>query len=291
LGGGSNVLFVKDFPGLIIKMELKGIEVERENSHFLWVRAYAGERWPDFVDHSVDQGWSGIENLSLIPGTVGAAPIQNIGAYGVEVKETIESVRVLNTDTLEISEMNNQDCEFNYRNSAFKNKLKGKYLVLSVLFKFNKQFIPKIQYQPLKNWFEKQNKEKVGLKEVSEAVKAIRRSKLPDPSVIGNAGSFFKNPTIDQSLAQRIKDEHPDLPVYKVNDKKVKIPAGWLIEQCGWKGKRIGDAGVHPHQALVLVNYGHASGQDILDLAERIQQSVKKKFNLMLEPEVNILSV
>ena len=288
LGGGSNVLFTKDFEGVVIKNNTKGIETVFEDDNIVTVKASAGESWSDFTDYCVSKGWSGIENLSLIPGSVGASPVQNIGAYGVEVKDVIKEVEVLDIETGEVLTIPAKDCKFGYRSSIFKNEAKGKYVVLSVIYKLSKHFEPKIDYGPLKMYFP-EKKIPVTLKNVSLAVKEIRRSKLPDPGELGNAGSFFKNPVIDNDKAGELKRKFKGIPVFEAGNGKSKIAAGWMIEKTGWKGKRIGDAGVHEKQALVLVNYGNATGQEIVDLADKIKSSVFETFGINLENEVLVL--
>ena len=288
LGGGSNILFTKDYDGIVIKNSLTGINIVYEDKNIIRVKACAGESWPGFADYCVKKGWSGIENLSLIPGTVGASPVQNIGAYGVEVKDSVFEVEVLDIDSLEILKLTKEQCNFSYRNSIFKSNAKGKFIVVSVTYELSKKFTPILNYKPLKEYFENKGFP-VTLQSIAEAVKDIRRSKLPDPQILGNAGSFFKNPVLDNSLVEKLRNEYPDIPVFKIDNKKSKLAAGWMIEKCGWKGKREGDAGVHEKQALVLVNYGKASGTDIFNLAEKIKQSVQQTFSVELEYEVNIL--
>ncbi len=288
LGSGSNILFTQDFPGIIIKNVIRFIKIEKENNSYISIKAGGGEPWPEFVDYCVENRWCGIENLSLIPGTVGASPVQNIGAYGTEVKNVIEKVEILNTESLELSTITNADCNFDYRNSVFK-QTKGKWIVTAVTFRLKKHFIANLSYEPLRQMFTGMPKEKITIKMISEAVKDLRRSKLPSPEELGNAGSFFKNPMINKKQLNFLKHSYPDIPFYKLNNGKYKLAAGWLIEQSGWKGKRLGDAGVHQQQALVLVNYGNASGNEILNLAEKIRNDIKEKFKILLDFEVNIL--
>lgn len=289
LGGGSNVLFTKDFNGLVILNRLAGKEVVRETETDILLEVNGGEIWSELVDYCVDRNWGGVENLSLIPGTVGAAPIQNIGAYGVEIKELIEDVKLADLQTGTVKVLTNKECKFGYRDSIFKTYKKGSYFILTVTLRLSKQ--PKINllYAPLKAAFQNRNSDAITIKEVSEAVKHIRRSKLPDPLEIGNSGSFFKNPVVDEEKLHSLRLKYPDIPYYSFSKNRFKLAAGWLIDQCGWKGKRIGDAGVHQKQALVLINFGAAKGRDILYLATQIKEDVKKQFGVELEYEVNII--
>jgi UDP-N-acetylmuramate dehydrogenase len=289
LGGGSNILFVNDFKGVVLLNVMKGITLLQEDNDKVMVRVSGGESWPGFVDYCVRQGWSGVENLSLIPGTVGAAPIQNIGAYGTEVKDVIRNVEVWEPETGNTKTLFNTECRFGYRSSIFKTKHKGKYIITAVTFGLSKKFIPKLNYKPLKEMFSDKNIRDITLQEISNAVKTIRRSKLPDPEVLGNTGSFFKNPEVKMEVLEKVRKDFEKVPFYDLGNGKYKIPAGWLIEQAGWKGKRQGDAGVHEKQALVLVNYGKATGKEILDLATQIKDSVLQKFGVKLEFEVNIV--
>ena len=295
LGGGSNILFTKDFDGIVILNKLKGIEILRENNEEVLLKAMGGELWNDFVNFAVINNYWGVENLSLIPGSVGATPVQNIGAYGVEVKDIIENVEAYDINTGEKSIFNNKECEFGYRDSVFKNKLKGKYFISAVIFKLSKIPNLNIEYKVLKDYLEK-NKIKVkSSKDISNAVVEIRKSKLPDPRILSNAGSFFKNVYVDNKKLEKLKEKYPDISFFE-EDGRIKIPAGWLIEQCGprqggasWKGYRQGNVGVHDKQALVLVNYGGATGKEILDLANQIINSVFEKFGVKLVSEVNIV--
>ena len=288
LGSGSNVLFTKDFSGIVVLNKLTGVEVLHEDNENTLVRAMSGEVWHDLVCFAVERGLWGIENLSLIPGTVGAAPMQNIGAYGAELKNTLESVEAYNVKTGEKRIFARDECGLGYRDSIFKNELKDKYFITAITLRLSK--IPKknLEYKILKNFLTEKNIINPNLKEISEAVCSIRRSKLPDPKVIGNAGSFFKNVFVKPSELGKLKKNYPETPYFEEGG-VVKIPAGWLIEQCGWKGESIGNVGVHKKQALVLVNYGGATGAEILELAEKITISVKKKFGLELVPEVNLI--
>lgn len=289
LGGGSNILFTKDFDGIVLKNEIAGIEKVKESSQKVFFKVGAGENWHQFVLHTVNQNLGGLENLSLIPGTVGASPMQNIGAYGAELKDTFVELTALYIETLILEPFYNTDCEFGYRESVFKKKLKDKYIIVDVTFALEKNPKLNIGYGAIKEILSTMNVEIPTVKNVSEAICSIRSSKLPDPAEIGNAGSFFKNPEIDKVLFKQIYSKNKDMPHYNLPNKKVKIPAAWLIEQCGWKGKQIGEYGVHKNQALVLVNYGNASGNEILELSESIKSTVKEKFNIKLETEVNIL--
>ena len=291
LGGGSNILLTGDFAGLVIKNELKGISILKEDDDRITLKVGSGENWHAFVMHCVDNGWGGIENLSLIPGTVGAAPMQNIGAYGVEIRNTLVSV-----DTVDLSDgstrvFSNDDCRFGYRESIFKNELKNKYFISSVTLRLTKRnHSINIRYGAIREILQQHQTGPVTIKAVSEAVIHIRRSKLPDPDVIGNAGSFFKNPSINAEKYDSLKNEYSDMPSFPGEDGLIKVPAGWLIEQCGWKGKSFDHIGVHKDQALVLVNYGGGSGDQLWDLAMRIRESVNQKFGIILNPEVNVIT-
>lgn len=290
LSGGSNMLLTKDINALVLHINTKGIEVVKEDDDFIWIEAQAGEIWHDFVLNTVDRNLGGLENLSLIPGKVGSSPIQNIGAYGVEIKDTFHSLTALNLDTLETETFLNTDCEFGYRESVFKNKLKDKYIITAVTFKLKKApHILHTSYGAIQQELDSKNISNPTIKDVSNAVIAIRQSKLPDPKEIGNSGSFFKNPVIDKSFYESLLEKNPDIPHYPVNDSQVKVPAGWLIEQAGLKGYRKGDAGVHTKQALVLVNYGNASGEELINMAKYVQATVLEKFGIEINPEVNII--
>lgn len=288
LGGGSNILLTADFNGLVIKMEIQGIELIAEDDAHYWVKVGAGVIWHDLVSYAIDQNWAGLENLSLIPGTVGASPMQNIGAYGVEIQDVFESLEALEKANLQIRTFSKNECEFGYRESVFKHELKDQYVICSVIFKLKKKPDLNIEYGAIRDVLREKGIAQPGIREISEAVIAIRTSKLPDPKVIGNAGSFFKNPTISTNQFAELKTVFPEIPGY-VLDEGVKVPAGWLIEQAGWKGKRFGEVGVHSKQALVLVNYGNGHGEEIISLAQQIQQSVMKKFGIQLQPEVNFV--
>ena len=290
LGGGSNVLFTKDFNGLVVHNSLKGIEVIDTNDHHVTVKVASGEIWHDFVMYAIEHNWGGIENLSLIPGTVGAAPMQNIGAYGVEAKETIVSVDAIDRATGVKRSFTRDDCRFGYRESVFKHELKEKFFISSVTLSLtNIDHHLNISYGAITETLKQMNVLQPTIRDVSNAVIAIRRSKLPDPKVIGNAGSFFKNPVIDVEHYNELKKRFPGIPGYTSENQEVKVPAGWLIEQCSFKGFRVGDVGVHQHQALVLVNYNNGSGDEILELSKKIQRTVKEKFNIDIHAEVNII--
>jgi UDP-N-acetylmuramate dehydrogenase len=289
LGGGSNILCTKQIDALVIKNEIKGFEVIQEDEDSVILRSGAGELWDDLVSYAVQHNWSGIENLALIPGTVGAAPIQNIGAYGVEIKDTFDHLEALNLETLAVERFEKSQCQFGYRESYFKREGKGKYLISTVCFKLSKK--PNIQtsYGAIQTVLNSKGITRPTISDISKAVIEIRQSKLPDPKEIGNSGSFFKNPTVSSFEADRLMNAYPGIPNYPVEGSKdIKFPAGWFIEQAGWKGFRDGDAGVHVNQALVLVNHGNATGKQILDIAEKIKASVFEKFGISLETEVNI---
>ena len=290
LSGGSNILLTQDVKALVIFINLKGISIEEETDSDVLLKVMAGENWHHLVLWSLDNNYGGLENLSLIPGNTGTAPIQNIGAYGVELKDVFECCTAMEIDSGELVEFNKESCQFGYRDSIFKNKAKGKYIITSVhlrLTKENHQL--NTNYGAIENEFKEMGIVYPTIHDVSNAVIAIRRSKLPDPKEIGNSGSFFKNPIVSKKLFEKLKKTYPNIPSYPISKTEVKIPAGWMIEQCGFKGKRQGDAGVHEKQALVLVNHGKASGKEILDLATSIQETVKEKFGVVINPEVNII--
>ncbi len=289
IGGGSNLLFTKDFDGWILLNEIKGIVFTEETDNHVLIKVGSGENWSDFVDFTVAKGWGGLENLSLIPGTVGAAPVQNIGAYGVEQKEAFVSLEACNLKTGKVRIFNYPECDFGYRNSIFKAAEKGKWFVLDVTYRLQKTPELHLSYAPLRNAFAGKKAEQITVSAVSEAVKKIRRSKLPDQATLGNAGSFFKNPVVGREKFSRLKQQFPEMPFYPQENRNIKIPAGWLIEQAGWKGRQLGNAAVYHEQALVIVNPGKATGQEILKLAETIQQDVYRQFGIELEPEVLIL--
>lgn len=288
LGGGSNILFTKNFEGLAIKLSIKGIEILEDTEEHITIKVGAGEIWHELVLKSIENNWAGIENMSLIPGTVGAAPMQNIGAYGVEIKEVFVELEALHIKTGELKKFNKTDCEFGYRWSVFKGELKNQYIITSVTLRLNKTPEFKTEYGDIKNTLAEMNVTELSIKAISDAVIKIRQSKLPDPKQIGNAGSFFKNPEILTSQFEEIKKNFTNIPGYSISDSITKVPAGWLIDQAGWKGKTIGNIGVHKNQALVLVNYGNGSGNEIFNLAMMIKDSVLKKYGIEITPEVNI---
>ena len=288
LGGGSNMLLTRNVEGLVLKNDIRGIEELKENPTHVYVRAGAGENWHEFVQYTINRNWGGLENLSLIPGSVGAAPIQNIGAYGVELKDVFYELEAYDRRDKKVYAFGVNDCQFDYRDSIFKSSAKGRYIILNVTFILHKVPVLNTHYGAIRDELKKMGVHSPTIRDVSEAVIKIRRSKLPDPAEIGNAGSFFKNPVVDQAKFLALSANFPDLPAYPHEDKSVKLAAGWLIEQCGWRGYRKGDAGVHKDQALVLVNYAKATGKEIFELSEKIAASVSKKFGVNLEKEVNI---
>jgi len=292
LGGGSNILLIRDLEKPVLKISTKGISVldEHSDEHFVFVQVQAGENWHDFVSWCLKNNFGGLENLSLIPGNVGTSPMQNIGAYGVELKDVFHSLNALEIATGIIRTFDKEACAFGYRDSFFKQEGKNRFIILDVTFRLTrKDHIIKMNYGAIKEELARKAISNPGIKDVSEAVIAIRKSKLPDPKEIGNSGSFFKNPVVSTAHFESLKAVYPDIPNFPVSEDLTKVPAGWLIEQCGFKGKRVGDAGVHKNQALVLVNYGNASGKEIYDLAVTIQNTVQEKFGIALEMEVNIL--
>jgi UDP-N-acetylmuramate dehydrogenase len=289
LGGGSNLLFTKNFDGIVLKNDLKGIELINEDKDYYYVRSAAGEVWHEFVMHCIEHNYAGLENLSLIPGNVGASPMQNIGAYGVEIKDTFHELQAFHINDKALHVFTNSDCKFGYRESVFKRELKNQFIIISVTFKLKKNPLLNTSYGAIEKELETMGVKELSIKAISQAVCNIRSSKLPDPKVIGNAGSFFKNPEIPGSQFESLKSEFPTIVGYDLENGNVKLAAGWLIEQCGWKGKTFGDAGVHKLQALVLVNYGNAQGSEIYDLSTKVLESVKEKFGVDLEREVNII--
>jgi UDP-N-acetylmuramate dehydrogenase len=289
LGGGSNILFTDNFDGLILKNEVSGIKLIDEDDRHVYVKAGAGENWNSFVMECLARNWGGIENLSLIPGNIGASPIQNIGAYGVEIKSAFYELEAYHLREHKVYTFTVNDCEFGYRDSVFKNRYKNHFVILSVTYCLSKFPTINISYAALQNELNNVNVTQPDIRDVANAVIRIRRAKMPDPALIGNAGSFFKNPTVPKSTFETLKKEYQDLGGYDIGQDEVKLSAGWLIEQCGWKGFKKGDAGCYPKQALVLVNYGNATGKDILELSDNILQSVKSKFGIALDTEVNIL--
>lgn len=286
LGGGSNVLFTSDFEGITIQPSIPGISIIDDQSNEVIVKVGAGVNWDSLVAWSVERNLGGIENLSMIPGSVGASPIQNIGAYGVEVKDSIVKVEGINISSRKPFELYAAECRFGYRDSIFKNELKEKVVITYVWFKLLKNPRLVTHYGNIEDMIAKIGERNV--RTVREAVISIRRSKLPDPAELGNAGSFFKNPVVDTAVLESIRRKHENVPTYAVSETFVKIPAGWLIERCGWKGKRIGNCGVHKDQALIIVNYGNATGREILTLAEQIRKSVLDEFGIAIEMEVNV---
>jgi len=289
IGGGSNILFTKDFNGIVIKIGIKGINILEETKEYAIIESYAGEFWDDLVTFCVNHEFYGIENLSLIPGTVGAAPIQNIGAYGIELKDVLDSVEGIFTDSNTKKVFTNPECGFDYRDSIFKHELKDKFIVTKIILKLSKKKKFNLNYRAFQEFLNLVDKEKITIKDVSELVKEIRSSKLPDIKEYGNAGSFFKNPEISSVEFFRLQERYPDIVHFQVEKGKYKIPAGWLIEKSGFRGKREGEVGTYKHQALVIINYGNANGKEIISFAEKIQEAVKIKFGIKLIPEVNII--
>ena len=289
LGGGSNILFSQDYDGLVIKNEILGKEIISEDPDHVWVKLGAGEVWHQVVVWAIERGWGGIENLSLIPGTVGAAPMQNIGAYGVEICEVFSHLEAIELTTGKSHTFGPTDCQFDYRYSVFKGSLKNQFIITRVVLKLNKNPHFNISYGAISQTLEEMGIEELSIKAISDAVVRIRQSKLPDPVEIGNAGSFFKNPIVSIETYRNLITEYANIPSYPTEQNSHKIPAGWLIEQCDWKGFKRGPVGVHQNQALVLVNYGGASGSELVKLAHEIQESVEAKFGIKLNPEVNII--
>ena len=290
LGGGSNMLLTQDIQALVIHIDLKGKKVLKEDDDFVWVESQAGENWHEFVLWTIDQNYGGLENMSLIPGNVGTTPVQNIGAYGTEIKDTFVSCEAIAIETQVMKTFTKEDCHFGYRESIFKHEAKDEFIITSVVFKLTKRNHKiNTSYGDITKELEKQNVTTPTLKDVSNAVIAIRQSKLPDPAALGNSGSFFKNPIIPKEQYEKAHALHPEMPHYVVSETEVKVPAGWLIEKAGFKGKRFGDAGIHKNQALVLVNYGNATGQEILAVSRNIQTTVLKEFGIAIEAEVNVI--
>ncbi len=289
LGGGSNVLFTGNFDGWVLKNNISGIEKIAEDEEHIYVKAGAGESWHRFVLHCIEKGYAGVENLSLIPGNTGASPMQNIGAYGVEIKDVFHELEAFDLQDKKVMKFSLADCAFGYRESIFKKKYKGRFVILSVTYRLNKHPRFNISYGAIEKELEAMGVTELSIRAISQAVINIRSSKLPDPAKIGNAGSFFKNPEVPQEKFDQLKAAFEQIAAYPLESGRYKLAAGWLIEQCGWKGFREGDAGVHARQALVLVNYGHARGKEIYDLSRRILESVKEKFGVVLEREVNIV--
>ena len=289
LGEGSNILFTDHFEGLVLLNQMRGKKVLSETEQHIILQVNGGEFWTSIVDYTVENAWYGLENLSMIPGTVGAAPVQNIGAYGIELKNVMQSLEAFDLTSGKVVHFDNKECEFAYRSSIFKQQHKGRYFILNVTFQLSKVPNFHLEYGPLKEAFENVDPSKIDLKQFSELIKTIRRSKLPEPEELKNAGSFFKNPVVNLSKLELLRKQFANMPVYKLPGNKFKLAAAWLIEQCGWKGKRFGDAGVYEKQSLVLVNFGKVKGKEMLELATSIQKSVKKKFGVDLEMEVNVL--
>lgn len=289
LGGGSNILFTHDVHGLVLRNEIKGFEIVSENDEHAFVRSGAGESWHSFVNRCIELNLGGVENLSLIPGSVGASPMQNIGAYGVEIKDVFHSLEAFHIESGAIHEFDLKACEFGYRESVFKRKLKGQYIIIAVTYKLNKKHTLHTTYGAIEAELSKTGIIKPTIKDISNAVIAIRSSKLPNPAVLGNAGSFFKNPVVENSVLEKIKENFPDIPHFSAEENKSKLAAGWLIEKAGWKGFTEGHVGVHSLQALVLVNHGGATGEEVYDLSTRIIRDIEMKFGVTLEREVNIL--
>ena len=290
ISGGSNMLLTKNIEQLVVHLDCKGISIDKEDEDFVYLNVNSGENWHDFVLFCVEQNYGGVENLSLIPGNVGTCPIQNIGAYGVEVKDVITKVEAVEIASTKLHTFANKDCKFGYRNSIFKNEAKNKYAITSVSFKLTKQnHTLNTSYGAIETELASKNITNPSLKEVSNAVTAIRKSKLPDPKKIGNSGSFFKNPVISKSHFLELQNQYPNIPSYIISEDEIKVPAGWLIETAGFKGKRFGNYGVHEKQALVLVNYGNATGKEIYALAQKIKETILNQFSIHLEIEVNII--
>ena len=290
LGGGSNMLLTQDIDALVIHIDLKGKKIIQENDDFVWVESQAGENWHEFVLWTLQQNLGGLENMSLIPGNVGTTPVQNIGAYGTEIKDTMVSCTAMKIDSQDMKTFSNADCHFGYRESIFKQEAKDQYIITSVVFQLTKRN-HKINtaYGDIQAELSKSGIESPTIQDVCNAVIAIRQSKLPDPKVLGNSGSFFKNPILLKSDFEKIHTKFPDMKYFEISETEVKVPAGWLIEQAGFKGKRFGDAGIHKNQALVLVNYGNASGQEILNVSKDIQETIFNTFGIWIEAEVNVI--
>jgi UDP-N-acetylmuramate dehydrogenase len=289
LGGGSNILFTKNLDALCIHNKIQGIQKIKEDEDSVWIRSGGGVVWHELVMYCVEQNYGGLENLSLIPGSAGAAPIQNIGAYGVELKETFSELEAIELIGGEKRIFSASDCNFGYRDSVFKREYKNRFIITSLTLRLNKHPHFNTSYGAIENELKAMNVNSPGVKSISQAVINIRRSKLPDPAVIGNCGSFFKNPEVPEEKFLEIKKSHGDVVGYPTQTGKIKLAAGWLIEKCGWKGKRIGNVGMHDKQALVLVNYGGATGEELFAHAQKVQQDVKSKYDVLLEMEVNVL--
>ncbi len=290
LGGGSNMLLTKDVDALVIHLDLKGKKIIEEDEDFVWVESQAGENWHEFVLWTIENDFGGLENMSLIPGNVGTTPVQNIGAYGAEIKDTFVRCQAMKIETQALNTFTKEECHFGYRESVFKNEVKDQYIITSVVFKLTKRkHNINTSYGDISAELAKNNITIPTLKDVSNAVISIRQSKLPDPKVLGNSGSFFKNPIVLKTDFEKIHQQFPEMKYYEVSETEVKIPAGWLIEQAGFKGKRFGDAGIHEKQALVLVNYGNATGLEILNVSKIIQETIFKTYGIRIEAEVNVI--
>jgi len=289
LGGGSNILFTRDFDGLVLKNELRGIEVVREDDNHFFVQTAAGENWHGLVLHCINNHYAGVENLSLIPGCAGAAPMQNIGAYGVEIKDVFHSLEALHMEDQIVKTFSLDECEFGYRESIFKNRERGKWIITSMTLKLNKRPVFQTHYGAIEEELEKMNLDRLNIGAISRAVINIRSTKLPNPVQMGNAGSFFKNPVVSRVVFENIKAQHSDVVAYPLSESEVKLAAGWLIDRAGWKGKSFGNYGVHHNQALVLVNYGGATGQEIFSMSQKILEDVEGKFGVRLVREVNLV--
>jgi len=289
LGGGSNILFLNDFEGLVIKNSITNIDTFEESEQDVLIEVGAGENWHQLVMACVDNGWGGIENLALIPGTVGAAPIQNIGAYGVELEEVFHSLDAVCLETGTHRRFLKEDCHFGYRTSIFKKELKSRYAITRVRLKLTKNGKVNTSYSSLKQQLDRNNIKNPGINDVAEAVIQIRSKKLPDPDDIGNAGSFFKNPVVNLEQFKKLEQDYPSIKGYRLDDNRVKIPAAWLIDQAGWKGRAIGEVATHHKQALVIVNKGGATADEIYDYAQKIKNDVHTKYDILLEEEVNII--
>jgi UDP-N-acetylmuramate dehydrogenase len=290
LGGGSNMLFTRNYDGVVLKNELKGIETVSEDEHHYYIKSAAGEVWHELVMHCINANYAGIENLALIPGCVGASPMQNIGAYGVEIKDVFHSLEAINIADGSMQIFSRDECKFGYRESIFKREEKDTWIIVSVTFRLNKRAVLHTAYGAIEEELDSMHLDNITIKDVAKAVINIRSSKLPDPKKIGNAGSFFKNPVVHMAVYRAIQEHHNNAPCFPIDEDHVKVPAGWLIERAGWKGKNLGNYGVHNKQALVLVNYGGATGSQILDLSTSIINDIKQKFGIELEREVNIIA-
>lgn len=290
LGGGSNIVMLnKTIEGLVIKNAINGLEILEKKDDNIYIKAGAGVAWHDFVIYCVDNNFGGVENLSLIPGTVGAAPMQNIGAYGVELEDVFESLEAVQISTGRLVRFDTKQCQFGYRESVFKNTLKNQFIIVSVTFRLTTKHIFNVSYGAIKEHIEATESGVISIKSISDAVIAIRKSKLPDPKILGNCGSFFKNPEIEPEFFKKLEEKYPKMPHFPLPNNKIKLAAGWLIEQCGWKGKIIGNVGAHKDQALVIVNYGNATGNEIINIAKEIQKSVFITFDVLIEMEVNVI--